>query len=103
MSNKQGTSTREEVLGDGNNLSCDTINLQLSFLLGRVLTIIDASISDKTQNKAIKDLVKGEFSDKQTHIYQLCYPGEHFLTGNTAKSIVADYDTIGSDSSEVNN
>lgn len=36
----------------------------LRFLLGRVLTIIDSSIVDPKQNKAMKDLIKGEFIDK---------------------------------------
>jgi len=30
---------------------------------GKVLTIIDASISDKQQNKAVKDLIKDRISD----------------------------------------
>lgn len=33
----------------------------LRVLSGRVLTVIDASISDERQNKATKDLVKKEF------------------------------------------
>lgn len=33
------------------------------FLMGRILTIIDASVTDSRQVKAIKDLVKGEFTD----------------------------------------
>lgn len=41
---------------------------QLRFLLGRVLTIIDASIADPRQNKAIKDVIKGEFIDKLSHV-----------------------------------
>lgn len=36
---------------------------EVKYLLGRVLTIVDASITDPTANKAVKDLVKGEFND----------------------------------------
>ena len=42
-------------------------------LLGQVLTIVDASISDKIQNKALKDIIKDKFhlsfdkSYKDTH------------------------------------
>jgi len=32
-------------------------------MAGRLLTVIDASISDKVQNKAIKDLLKGEIRE----------------------------------------
>jgi len=37
------------------------IEKTLKAMTGRVLTIIDASISDKQQNKAIKDLIRKEF------------------------------------------
>lgn len=37
------------------------INAEERFKLGRVLTIIDASISDPEQRKAIKDLVNNEW------------------------------------------
>lgn len=37
------------------------INDQERYLLGRVLTIIDAAIADPEQRKAIKDLVNGEW------------------------------------------
>ncbi len=37
------------------------INDKERYLLGRVLTIIDASIADPEQRKAIKDLVNGEW------------------------------------------
>lgn len=36
----------------------DTFNATQNGTIGRVLTIIDASISDKTQREAIKDLLK---------------------------------------------
>lgn len=34
-----------------------------NYLLGRILTILDASITDERQVKAAKDLAKGEFTD----------------------------------------
>ena len=33
-------------------------------VMGRTLTIIDSSIVDKQQNKAMKDLIRGIFSDE---------------------------------------
>jgi hypothetical protein len=41
-------------------------------LAGQILTIIDASIADKQQNKAIKDLVKVEISE-YLHRWQKLY------------------------------
>ena len=41
---------------------------QVRFLLGRVLTIVDASVVDPKQNKAMKDLIKGEFIEKLSHV-----------------------------------
>ena len=37
---------------------------ELKLLAGRVLTIIDASVNDHRQNKAMKDLIKGEFYER---------------------------------------
>jgi len=37
------------------------IQANLRSLTGRILTIIDASITDSNQNKCVKDLVRGEF------------------------------------------
>ena len=36
------------------------LNNQFSYLVGRVKTVIDASIADKQQNKALKDLLAQE-------------------------------------------
>ena|SRR3990167_6819073 len=37
---------------------------QFNFLMGKVLTIIDASIADERQNKALKDLIKNSFREQ---------------------------------------
>jgi hypothetical protein len=37
-------------------------------MLGKVLTIIDASIVDPKQNKAIKDIIRNEFIDEYVHL-----------------------------------
>ena len=49
---------------------------RMSNLLGRMLTIIDASISDKQQNKAIKDIIKGEFVDEYGNLADIMYNQE---------------------------
>ena len=42
---------------------------RLKHLQGRILTIIDATISDKNQNKALKDLINTEFNEANTYLY----------------------------------
>lgn len=42
-----------------------TYTQQAKLLLGRVLTVIDATTPDNRQNKAVKDLIKGHFYDNQ--------------------------------------
>jgi hypothetical protein len=49
------------------------IQPNISGLEGKILTIIDASISDKEQNKAIKDLVRGEFRNTIDWFYQISH------------------------------
>ena len=46
------------------------VNAQLSYLLGEVLTIIDASI-DGIKNKAVKDLIKDKFSKRQNYLIEI--------------------------------
>lgn len=53
------------------------ITSELDNLLGRVLTIIDATISEPVQNKAVKDIIRGEFSHKMhTVFWDYCYRRE---------------------------
>jgi hypothetical protein len=42
-------------------------------LIGRTLTIIDASILDRQQNKAMKDLVRNAFSDEMEFSSKIGY------------------------------
>jgi hypothetical protein len=44
--------------------------------MGRTLTIIDASIQDKQQNKAMKDLVRGIYSDEMGFAADMCFDQE---------------------------
>lgn len=41
---------------------------QVSFLKGKVLTVIDAAISDQEQRKAVKDLIKNAFQDQMDYV-----------------------------------
>lgn len=53
---------------------------QNRFLLGKVLTIIDAAVPDKQQNKAVKDIIKQQFRDQEKWVYQICYDGQLICT-----------------------
>jgi len=52
-----GSSTLEE---DTKPINYYRLEGDIKHLLGRILTIVDASIADKQQNKALKDLIKQE-------------------------------------------
>lgn len=44
---------------------------QLRKIVGKTLTIIDASVVDKRQNKAMKDLVRNVVSDEMEHLAEM--------------------------------
>lgn len=69
MANKSGP-----LVGKVKSLDFPFIQSQVSFLEGKVLTVIDAIITDERQLKAAKDLVRTAFYDQLTWISQLCYP-----------------------------
>lgn len=45
-------------------------------LMGKTLTIADASLSDKEQKKAVKDLIRNMFSDEMAHEADWAYDQE---------------------------
>ena len=53
-------------------LGYNSISTQMNFLKGKVLTVIDASIQDRDQRKAVKDLIHDKFKGQLDWIYQLC-------------------------------
>lgn len=63
----------DQITPDGRNaFKLSFVNDNLSHLLGRVLTVVDASIVGE-QNKAIKDLLRREFSNKQSWFCELAW------------------------------
>ncbi len=82
--------SRESALGQAEKLDIDTIIHNLKVVQGKVLTVIEASISDKVQLKAVKDLINTSFSNQMQWIYQLCYPKTRMLTSDEAVSTIAD-------------
>jgi len=66
---------KEPVVGYVNNVAIKPwyVIENLRELLGSVLTIIDASIADPMQNKAIKDLIRDKFSNKQNFFSEISW------------------------------
>lgn len=71
----------------------DTIQTQVKFLQGKVLTVIDAAIIGQ-QNKAIKDLINKMFSEQLTYISQLCYPVQNMQSREQIKESGVDVETL---------
>lgn len=59
----------------GKPLPFSAISAQLGFLKGEILTIADATFSDKEQRKAFKDLVRNAFTQRLNHLAVLCEDG----------------------------
>ena len=53
----------------------ERIESDIKDLAGKILTIIDASIADVQQNKAIKDLVKTDIRECLYYFQDICYRG----------------------------
>lgn len=86
-------SAAESPLGEGIKLNSDQIIEHMSFLQGKVLTIVEAAISDKGQLKAAKDLLKDAFSNQMMYVSQQCYPDTLMLTKDQAEVGIYAVDT----------
>ncbi len=70
-------------------LSADAMSSQIRFLAGRILTIVDASVHEEKQNKAMKDLIRNEVASTLNHITTLATEGcELVVSDNEAEKIV---------------
>lgn len=83
-----------EMLGKEVSLDYGAIQSQLSFLQGKVLTVIDASYNNERQLKAVKDLVKSAFHEQQTWILQICFPEAPITSRDSLKASGVDVDAI---------
>lgn len=63
----------------------DGLHAQFNFMLGRLKTIVDASIADPVQNKALKDLVAKEVWDRYNYILELAGVGGRILHDGTTQ------------------
>ena len=58
---------------DEDPVSYSGIEANTRELAGKILTIIDASISDERQNKSIKDLIKKEIRQYLFYFQDMCF------------------------------
>lgn len=82
------------LIGKRTKLEYEAIETQVSFLQGKVLTVIDAILSDERQLKATKDLIKSAFSEQLSWIGQLCYPEVQMMSKDELRAMGADPEKI---------
>lgn len=58
-------------------LTCSFAMNILGKVMGKVLTVIDASVSEKTQNKAMKDLIRGIMSNMMEIVSENAFDQEY--------------------------
>lgn len=87
--------TDEQTGWEGDKLaSYDFIQKRLSFITGRILTIIDASIPEGKQNKCIKDLIRGEFLSELEQLGALMFDKKKLDKFIEDAEIKGDIETI---------
>ncbi len=62
-----------------NFMSYSFVQFHMKHLMGEVLTTLEASIEDKEKLKAVKSIIKKDFSAKLNWIYENCGCPEHQL------------------------
>ncbi len=93
---------QEEFKMPQKKLSYEEVQKQIKFLQGKVLTVLEASFTNESQLKAVKDLVNKMFSEQLTRICQECFPElpikskEHIgeILGVNPDEIVEDVEAI---------
>ena len=89
------------LMGKEVKLSYEEIEPQIKFLQGKVLTVIEASISDKDQLKAIKSLINHDFSNSLTFILGKCTPECPITTTDELEAQGLDLEKISSEAEDI--
>lgn len=76
----------ENSFDNPNPIKLNEVRSILNHLQGKILTIVEVAITDNSQLKAIKDLIKSELSDSHSWALKLAYPEENMLTTNEARA-----------------
>lgn len=72
LSNSDTPEKHELNRGEKAVMEYSLIEQQIKWLMGEILTVIDATIDDERKLKAVKDIIKDKFSNKLNWIYELC-------------------------------
>lgn len=62
----------ELIRGQHSVMEFSMVSQQLKWVMGEVLTVIEAVVDDERKLKATKDIIKKTFSAKISWIYELC-------------------------------
>lgn len=91
---QKSSSSVDRLCGKEISLEYPIIEAQVKFLQGKVLTIIEATLSDERQLRAVKSLISRTFSEQLTNIAQICYPEVQMMSRDAVNEIVGDVDKI---------
>lgn len=83
LGNKKGVDFSP--LGKSKPIHVDEAGRAVNFLQGKVLTIIEAIGLEKSQEKAIKDLIRSSVSDCHMHLMGIAYPEVRMMTEGEAE------------------
>lgn len=77
LPNQLQCSSDDYQLREGENLaSFSLIKDTLRKLMGKTLTVLDASLMDKQQNKAVKDLIRNAYNEELCFASEMCFDQE---------------------------
>lgn len=66
-------------------ISRDGLHSQFNFMLGRIKTVLDASVVDSIQNKALKDLVSQEVWHRYNYLLEVTEVGGKIINDGTTE------------------
>lgn len=81
-------------------LPTDELSNRVNYIQGRILTVIDATYSDKEQKKAVKDLIKQILSEEHSRL-QDSATGFHTLSQGDMIQFSGDVDTFYKDNVKI--
>ena len=93
---KSSKNMDKSTLGESKPIHIDEAGRAVNFLQGKVLTIIEAIGLERSQEKAIKDLVRSSVSDCHMHLMGIAYPEVRMMTEGEAEITGAADEAINS-------
>lgn len=84
-------------MGKEVKLEYQQVEAQIKFLQGKILTVIESSITNEQQLDAVKSLINSNFSNTLTWVLQMCAPELPLLTREEMIARGEDVDKIESE------